>query len=223
MNSTAKPSIPVLPEYDYLSLYPYTKRISSSQFLSYEKDPAKFYLENVLGVRRESTPAMKLGSIFSASYADRTFDFKTLLEHLGYKFSLIETFGNILKRFPVLKGGHPEYPMIAEFNGWEFRASLDDYVEDTLTIVENKTGKVPWTQERANHDDQMTFQNWCHWKKKGIVARKTLLNWWNTGSKTPDLKSFKTSRSLANLRQFEKRVENVIKNIEAGNFTNPIY
>lgn len=166
---------------------------------------------------------MKLGSIFAGAYANRSLDYKTLLKNEGFAHWLIEVFENVLNRFPVLKGGHPELPMKCEFMGWEFRATLDDYVEDSLLIVENKTGQKQWTQERVNHDDQITFQNWVHWKLKGVPARKTLLNWWNTRNKTPTLKSYKTSRSIANLRQFEKRVENVIKNIEAGNFTNPLY
>lgn len=213
----------MLPEYDYKSLYPYTKTISSSQFLCYETDPEKFYIENVLGVRREATTAMTIGRIFSAAYADRNLDYRKFLGDLGVKQGFIDLFGQALSRFPVQKKGHPELPLICEFKGWKFRATLDDYVKDTVTIIENKTGQSVWTQERANYDNQLTFQAWVHWKLHGVPPRKILLNYWNTKSKHVDIRPFKTSRSIANLRQFEKRVEAVIEHLEAGNFSNRIY
>jgi hypothetical protein len=137
-----------------------------------------------------------------------------------YKRQLFDT---VLSRFPVLKNGHPELAMVCEYKGWEFRATLDDYVESSLTIIENKTGVVLWDKARAHSSDQITFQNWVHWKKTGKLAKKTILNWWNTAKKTPDIRSYPTSRTLPQLREFEKRVDTVIEHLEAGNFNKPLY
>lgn len=213
----------VIPEYDIASIYPNFKCLSSSQFLTYEKDPQQFYMEYVIGVKRQSD-AMLIGSLFSACYENRNINPVPLLSmRLHCKKDFIDLFIAVLKSFPVQRGGHPEYPLKCEFMGWEFRATLDDYIEDTMTNIENKTGKVLWDKDRVNFSDQITFQSWVHWKAKGVPFRRIILNWWNTGKKTRDVRTFKTSRSLKNLKEFEKRVENVIKNLEAKNFTNPIY
>lgn len=213
----------IIPEYDSASLYPHFKCLSSSQFLCYEKDPQQFYMEYVIGVKRKSD-AMEIGSLFSACYQNRNIDPTPILAmKLKCKKDFIDLFKAVLKSFPVQRGGHPEYPLKCEFMGWEFRATLDDYVEDTMTNIENKTGKVEWDKERVNFSDQITFQSWVHWKLKGVPFRKIILNWWNTGKKTRDVRTFKTSRSVANLKRFEERVKIVIENLEKGNFTNQLY
>lgn len=220
----------ILPSYDRATLYPNKKRLSSSQFLKYEENPCLFYTDYVIGVHRESSPAMVIGSIFSAVYADRDFPYIRALDTLvpvGKSRPHIarakERFAKALAIFPPI---NPEYPLIAEFNGWEFRASLDDVFLDTHTIIENKTGETEWTQERTNFSEQITFQAWAYWKKYGIIPRKIMLNWVDLRS-TPSASSlpvtFKTSRSISALQQFENRIKYVIENIDAGNFTNQIY
>lgn len=218
------PPLPPLPEYDSKSIYPNEKALSSSQFLLYEKDPQAFWLKYALGARGDSSQAMDIGRIFSAAYADRSLPFAHYLEEAGCKPKFILQFGEALAKFPVLKGGHPELPIWVSFNGWKFRATLDNYLDWDYLVVENKTGKMPWTQERVNFSDQITFQAWTHWKKHKVPPRKIVLNWWNTAvTSYVDIKSFNTSRTVRALKQFEERVEVVVENLEAHNFTRPIY
>lgn len=216
--------LPPLPEYDSKSLYPNHKALSSSQFLLYEEDPQAFWLKYCLGVRHEGSQAMGIGRIFSAAYADRSLPFKPYLEEIGCTQRFINLFGDALARFPALKGGACEYEVWVEYRGWKFRATLDCYVPKFLMDVENKTGKMPWTQERVNFSDQLTFQAWAHWAKEGVPFRQIVLNWWDT-SKTSSVQvsSFKTSRTIKSLKDFQARVDVVIDNLEAHNFTNPIY
>lgn len=213
-----------IPEYDIKSLYPNTKTISSTQFLDYEEDPASFYLKWVMGVRGEDSVPMQIGRIFSAKYADRSLDAGACLKEIGCKTDFIKMFETAVARLPVLKGGHPEYPLVCEYRGWQFRATLDDYVGASFVVIENKTGQTVWDQERANISDQVTFQAWVHWVKHGVAPSKILLNWWNTKQKNfCDVRSFKTSRSVKYLKQFQERIDIVIDNLEAQNFTNKIY
>lgn len=221
---TKEQKLEPLPEYDSASIYPNKKALSSSQFLSYEEDPQKFYIENCLGAKRERSQAMDIGSIFSAAYAKRTFPYREHLALVGCTPKFINLFHEALSKFPVQKNGHPELPMWVEFKGWKFRASLDDYIASSMFVIENKTGKMPWTQERVNFADQLTFQAWVHWKVHGVPPRRILLNWWDTGkTSAPIVHSFFTSRSVQALKQFEKRVELVIENLEAENFTKALY
>lgn len=213
-----------IPEYDVKSIYPNKKRLSSTQFLDYEEDPEAFYLSWVMGIRKPPTVPMQIGSVFSAKYADRSLDADSCLKQLECKPDFIKMFNTAVTRLPVLKGGHPEYPLVCEYRGWEFRATLDDYVGASFVVIENKTGQVEWDQDRANSSDQVTFQAWCHWVKYGVAPSKIILNWWNTKQKNfCDVRSFKTSRSVKYLKQFQERVDVVIDNLNAENFTKKIY
>lgn len=214
-----------LPEYDSATIYPHQQALSSSQFLLYEKDPAEFYVRYVLAPNaQEPSVAMAQGRIFSALYADRSLDFRAHLLAVKAPPRIADRFEAVIKLFPVLKGGSPEYPLRVKHGEWEFRATLDDFVEKQYTIIENKTGEREWTQERVNFDDQLTFQAWCHWKKFGVPPRKIILNWVDCRARaTRYLQSFSTTRSVRALKQFEDRVDLVIENLQAGNFSKNIY
>lgn len=210
--------------YDVDSIYPNAKMLSSSQFLLYIKSPSDFYMEWVLGVRRESSLAMTLGRLFSSCYEDRERDISEFEESKYFDLLTIQNFRDALKRLPVIKNGQPEYPMIGEKDGWKFRATLDDFVESSSVIVENKTGKVKWTQERADNDMQMTFQAWCFWKRYGFPPKSIILNWWDTSNKNyAKVLTFKTKRLKSQLESFDEIVGQVIKHLEAGNFSKNIF
>jgi len=216
-----------VPEYDFKSLYPYTKTLSSSQIILYEEDPAAFYTEYVLGVRRPASVAMMVGSIFSELHRDRNFDFKTALAEAKAIKRITDLFEQVIRQFPVVPA---EIELHGEHKGWKVRATLDGFVESEYTIIENKTGGKTrehpegWTQERTNFSYQITIQAWCHWKKYGVLPRRILLNWVNTEARAQrPLTTFKTSRSVKALRMFEARLDAVIAGIEAENWTVPIY
>lgn len=216
--------LPPLPEYNTRDLYPNSKSLSSSQFLLYEEDPQAFWLKYVFAHKQQSSQAMDIGRIFSAAYADRTLNAKRYLEEIGCNIKFIRLFQDALARFPVLKDGICEHEIWVTYRGWKFRATLDCYVPKHFMDVENKTGKMPWTQDRVNSSDQITFQAWCGWKKNGVPFKQIILNWWNTNiTSHVDIRPFKTSRSITALKRFQERVDVVIDNLEAHNFTNPIY
>ena len=210
-----------LPEYDFKNLHPYKKILSSSQVLTYEENPAKFYLEYMLGAKRKPSTAMLVGSIFSELHNHRDFDFKAKLAEIKAIRRISDLFEEVIRAFPVVPA---EIPLKCKFKGWGLRATLDGFVENSYTIIENKTGQVPWTQERTNFSDQITFQSFVHWKKYGIPPRQIILNWVDTRFNTQKkLVTFKTSRTVKGLKMFEKRLEVIIQGIEVENYTNQIY
>ena len=210
-------------DYNHDELYPNTKTVSSSQLLSYEESPNDFYMEYVIGVRRPTSMPMQIGKVFSAMFANRKRKFTKELADLRptrIAMQLIEG----LKQFPNLPSKMCEVALKCSFKGWKFRATLDGLVIKQETIIENKTGMVEWTQQRADTSDQITFQNWCYWKKYKKMADKTLVYWLNTKSNPRQLVyRFETTRTLEQVMEFEKRVEVVISNLEAGNFTQALY
>lgn len=210
-----------IPEYDFKSLYPYTKTLSSSQVLRYAEDPQLFYSEYVLGVKKPPSVAMQTGSIFSALHEDRNFPQREALAQVGAPKRIGDLFESVIKRFPVVPA---EIVMICKHGKWKFRATLDGYCDWEYTIIENKTGKLEWTQERANFSKQITFQSWVHWKKHSLIPKKILLNYVDTNARATNiLQTFKTSRSVKGLKQFENLVDLVVEGIEVENWTQPIY
>ena len=212
-------------EYNFKELYPNYKRLSSSQMLLYEKDPEAFFLEYTMGVRRESTNAMNFGKLFSAAYADRKYDWREGAKYLEIKpVRLYDLLERALKAMPELPKEQCEFQLRFKYNGWYMRITPDAVIQTQHDLIENKTGQVEWTQERANFDDQITLQAWGYWKKYGIQPRRIWLNWVDTSPKATKLiHTFKTTRSIKNLRNMDARVEVVIKGIEAENFTKNIY
>lgn len=211
----------LLPEYDYASIYPNHKTLSSSQALLYEKDPAKFYTKYVLGVREPSSVPMLVGSIFSALHHNRKFDFRTALAECKAPKHIPDLFARVIARFPIVPA---EIAIVVKHGKWKFRATPDGLVESNCLIIENKTGETEWTQERLNFDDQITFQAWTFWKKVGVIPNRILLNWVNTKRNCrKEITTLKTTRSVKALKMFEKRIDAIVQNIEAGNWTNPIY
>ncbi len=208
-----------LPEYNFKELYPNKKMLSSSQMLNYEEDVKKFYLEYCLGAKQESSTAMKVGSIFSALYENRDFDFISALAEIKAIRRYADLFERVIKVFPIVPA---EIPLKCKYKKWTFRATLDGLSGET--IIENKTGQIEWTQERADFSDQITFQSWVYWKKYNKVPKVTLLNWIDLRARARiNPVCFKTYRKARQLKVFEQRVDRVIENIEAGNFTRNIY
>lgn len=206
--------------YDFQSLYPNTKELSSSQVLLYECEPEKFYIEYVLGVRREQSTAMLVGSIFSELHKNRQYDFRSALVQAHATRRYADIFARVIKRFPAVPA---EIPIRCEYKGWTFRASLDGFPESAEVIIENKTGQTVWTQERADVSDQITFQAWVYWKIKNKPPKFIILNWVDLRAKTTkELVSYKTKRTVKHLREFEKRIDRVIESIEMENWTVPL-
>jgi len=211
-----------IPEYNLKELYPNTKMLSSSQVLKYAESPADFYTEYVLGVKRPPSVPMLIGSIFSALHEFRDFPAREALLQVKAPKRIGDLFEDVIRHFPVVPS---EVALIADHKGWQFRATLDGFVEEEYIIIENKTGQVEWTQERTNFSDQITFQSWCHLKKYNVLPLKILLNWVNTAPQArKTLTTYKTSRTMKNLVRFENSViDLVIDGIEAENWTKPIY
>lgn len=216
----------ILLKYDRENAYPNKKILTSTQFLTYEKSPQQFYTEYVFGKKRQSSNAMNAGKIFSSLFADRSFDHIKACQELHVKPKrLAGVMGEAIKFLPELPKKNCEVALIAKVGkGWSIRATLDGYVPEFFDIIENKTGQVEWTQERVNFSDQLTFQALAHKLKFGVKPRKILLNWVDFRANPKRLVSnFKTSRSEKAMTILLNRIKVVIENIEAENWTNPIY
>lgn len=205
-------------EYKHEELYPHTKLLSSSQFIDYIRDPAAFYARWIVGFPMKESPALIFGKGFSELYADRSFDFRSYMKAGGVAQRLIDMAASVIKLFP--RPVAAEIELVAEFEGWQFRATLDDLYLASDTIVENKTSALEWTQETIDNHLQIDFQCWTFWKKYGRPSKKTIVNWVDTsGAATKRLVTMKTKRTIDQLKKFDELVKLVISNLEAENFS----
>lgn len=213
--------MPSIPEYSRKDLYPNAQCLSSSQFLRYEESPAAFYVENVLGVRQPPSQAMQIGAIFSELYRNRSFDYRKALAQCKAPARIIERIALAINAFPVIPS---EIALRAEYKGWQFRATLDGFIEEQGIIVENKTGQTEWTQARFDQSDQVTFQVWVYWKKYNELPKRIICNWVDfRASSTSPIVSFVTARTKEQLVSFESRVDSVIYNLQKENFNQKFY
>lgn len=211
-------------KYKKKELYPNTKKLSSSQVLDYAKSPRDFYTRWVAGLEKPPSKAMIFGLAFSDAYADRDWDYVSYLRKHKINKRWIELMTEALPLFPPLPKKNCEYEVVASYRGWKFRVTLDGYLPEQGYVIENKTGQLMWTQEVVDASDQLTIQAWAVWKKTGKAPKKILLNWLDTSTQATKLiHSFKTKRSVAVLRAFERSfLDVVLENLEANNFSNPV-
>lgn len=204
-------------EYSIKDLYPFKNCISSTQFLDYEKSPQDFYVRWVLGVKQVENGAMKVGRIFSDLFADRKYDYQSALLDIKQSY-YIPIFKKAIRLFPELPKRQCEYELRPKFKGFQLRATLDG--KTPKMIIENKTGKTEWTQERADLSDQITFQAFCWYLKYKKPPEKIMLNWVDCRRKDPQqpVVTFYTHRNIEQLKYFGERVENVINNIKIENW-----
>ena len=212
--------------YDRENAYPNKKILTSSQFLLYEKDPQAFYMEYKLGVRRPSTNPMNGGKLFAAMCADRKFDYRKAFEDLKIAPKrLLAVMEDAISRIPEMPKKNCEYVLMPKFkNGWKIRATLDMYVPENPDDIEFKTGQTVWDQARVDDSDQLTFQALAQKLAKKVKFRKIFLNWIDFRAKATKLiHPFETKRSDEQLQAMHDRIEAVMENIDAENWTNPIY
>lgn len=202
-------------EYNLAELYPNEKCLSSSQVLCYAEDPTKFHEEYVIGLRRKENEVMFIGKIFSAMYADRSFNWSEAMRQRGVTNARIyRALEDAIRVFPEIPKKWCEYPLKCKYRGWKFRATLDGYWDNRVDI-ENKTGQKVWDQFRADTSDQITFQYWVKWKKDGMLFDECQVNWVDLRASYKKLvNTFTTHRTIEDVERFEKVVDSVIDGIE---------
>lgn len=212
--------------YNAEELYPNSKLLSSTQFIDYAKSPKRFYEKWIAGIDdRKPSAALQVGIAFGELYADRSFDYRGYLLKCGVKIPsrLVDLVGSVIKFFP--KPNMPEHELRVEFNGWNFRITLDDVYPKSHIIVEHKTSGLGWSQEVADNHIQVTLQQWAYWKLNKKVPKHTLLNWVDTGyhPKMP-VETFTVLKTVEQLEAFEKGiVVPVLKNLDNNNFSVDIF
>ncbi len=166
--------------------------ISYSQLVSYEA--GRYYEEYILGNRRESkemTFGKKIADGLKSGSKDKDVEFV---------------------RMWTPKVDKREKKLLEVIEGIRIMAELDGWCK-VKAIYEYKTGKVKWTQARADNSDQLTIYSMLAWYRYHIYPRLILI--WiptkNDGKKialTGELpRSFITKRTLTDYGMMLKRLK----------------
>ncbi len=174
-----------------------------SQMSSFEYDPEQWYQEYYLGIK--SKPNREL--VFGKMIDDRIQDDPTFIPSL--------------ERYPI-----QQHSMSVMYNGIEVCGTADHFDRKGRRLKDDKTGKVAWTQQRANETGQLTMYLFLIFISEKIRPEemRCFIDWLptvDTGDFTIQFRdnpvkpiSFETKRTMKDLIEFGKRINRTIKEME---------
>lgn len=179
--------------------------LSWSQIDLWEKSPKRYREKYFLGADQYVTKEMRFGKKFAKARETGKCDDKKILEiaksATAYK-------NKEYKLECVVKSGKDEIPILCY---------LDSY-EDGL-VGEDKTGKTPWTQKRADDHGQIKFYNVALRIITG-KAHKFFIRWFETEEKekgiitlTGRVETFPVEKSTMDYLKMTARIIKVAKQI----------
>jgi hypothetical protein len=122
---------------------------------------------------------------------------------------------------PTAKKQEKEFEIIVKIEEIPLLVKMDRFAEEEKLIEEYKTGKVKWTQRKADEHGQITIYDMAVHKKYGFIPDNNL-HWIPTkeeGEKivlTGDLpQCFKTKRTLADFASMYGRMKRAWKGINS--------
>jgi hypothetical protein len=196
------------------------KRLSWTGFNLYWNNPEDYFERYVLRVPQKISNAMKLGSIFQKAFTDRTFNYQQELMENKLGGKNVDIIENALKVMPDIGKKNCEIEIVVPFYKLSLLGIFDGYLSKSYQIIENKFSGWQWTQQDADDNLQITFYSLVHFLKFKVPPLKITLN--HICSKTGEVKSFNTKRSVKQLKDFEKNVKYAIDGILIGDWTKKI-
>ena len=174
--------------------------ISWSQYWLYKQSPEKYKRIYIDGEKGYVSDEMEFGSNFHEGLDKGSDDIEIEAARL--------VLPNYSKR---------EYEITEIYKGVKIKGVLDLFDKKKLRIHigDIKTGKVKWTQERANNHGQLKFYDLLCLAKYGVMAKEIKLYWFETkdGEEgiqlTGNHKEFKINNSLSDLLIFFADVKRV--------------
>lgn len=204
---------------------------SYSKLWCYIKDPQDFYTKYILKIKDPPSGPMVLGRMFSDIYAGLTringlkytVDDLILTPHkyypdtpkeINFRPDMIRIVNTALKDKNLfrLPPKYCEQEVYVTGKVCNLGAKHDGRIkkDGKVLIVENKFGG-PWTEDRANEEDQITFYSYVDYLFTGIIPTVRLQS---VNSKTGKVLAFTTKKKTkADFNQLEEKIEYAYKGI----------
>jgi len=191
----------------------FIKPLSWSAISCYDYNPEQFYTQYILGIKDPPTREMTLGNIIHSGFEGK--DWKKELIDNDFTSDYERTVAEIMK-FPMPKMTQQEVWLGEKGKEYEelgcaFAARADGINEDENVIIEIKTGKNFWTQERADEHGQLTLYSFLKWKETGKIPDIILVSCNVNNGK---VKVFPTKRTEQQIQEMCDHVKDVVKQLK---------
>jgi len=199
--------------------------ISYSQWWLFKRDPEEYFQQYYIARVDEQTDPMLLGKIFQEAWCDpEGYDYakelwdagftpdkarimKTALDHpYLIKAEEMKETEKEIKATPRKKRAKElglTYTIMGVLDGWDGR------------VIENKFG-APWSQQRADEAEQATWYALLTYIEEGTIP-EIILQSINSRHGIPSC--FRTKRNKNDLKQMVEEINNMVKLLRAGDFT----
>ena len=181
--------------------------VSYSEMTTFYEDKDKYYQQYIIGVREAPNKAMMFGSIVHALLEDKEYDYKKAIKEAGFTSDFKRIADKVSKETP--RSEESELKLFVDFDDFALYAGIDGRIGEDL--VEYKTGKAMWTQERADESEQITLYSLAWQLKYGKLPNYLLITISSTNGKFRQIRTSRTEAQLENmkakLRQFKKDLE----------------
>lgn len=196
---------------------------SWSQLDCYTRNPEEYFMRYVLGVKEEPTAAMRLGSIVHEAIEGSLSEqgWRDALAECGFTPDYARALAAALPNVPKPQAKEMEVridaPGFAHKGAPVQLLSIFDGLDlEPAALYEWKTGS-PWTQERVDDHEQLTFYAFVHKQKFGRIPRKMSLS--HINMKNGKVTTFQTSRSASQVAAFvRERLKPTMTLISKGVF-----
>jgi len=186
--------------------------LSFSSFDLFRRDPDKWYLKYVHGVEEPANDKMVIGKAFSEAYANPSYDYRKALMEARIAPSAAQMIARALENKALVRATpkNCEYKLELTVRGVPTLMYLDGAKPTKHLIIENKTG-APWTQERADEADQLTFYGAGWYEKTGKLPDYLLQSIDPKGC----VRVFKTKRTVEQFDALWSQVDHVWREIQS--------
>ncbi len=208
---------------------------SYSRLWCYLRNPEEYYRKYVLKLYDTPSPKMLLGSIFSDAYSQREqaetgikFDWKEALKSPKDYYKQVPpnlTFTSDYERkmekalrHPKLVKVSPEFceqTILVDSPICPLQAKNDAFIPKEFLIVENKFG-APWTSQRVQEDDQLSFYSYVPWLVHGKIPGGVLQS---INSSTGEVQTFNFQRTLEDFIPLIQKIRYAYDGIQNEEFS----
>lgn len=186
------------------TIYNAKRPLSWSAISSFEWNKSQWYKKYILGELPEMTPELEFGS-----YVDK-------------RIQSDADFLPALERYPIMQhkmtGTFNKIPLIGYADGF-------DPNPKKMRLKDDKTGRKPWDQKRADETGQLTMYLFMLYLRDKIQPEdvECYIDWLPTHIedgkivfiKEGDIRTFKTRRSMREVLAFGQRIKDTWEQMEA--------
>ena len=189
------------------------RHLSYSEFYLYLRDEKEYYRRYIEGEKFEPTPEMTLGTIIHQALEDKTYDWISALREANMSRKRVivrKLLDKMERKLPV----EPEAKVMSKTkSGVALFSIFDGLDRKERYLDEFKTSANEyWNQKMVDGHLQLSFYAWVYWPNYHSYLKEIRLHFLNTKKGT--VKTFKTVRSITDIKKIEDQVEGVIKELQ---------